>query len=537
MTHMKTYFKYPVILFITVFLLGSCEDRLDITQPGTTAIQEFYKTDSDAEEAIAAVYSSVRDLYYNWFMVQGQLSDDITAGGGGRGDNPGLEQLNEYTFNTANSGVSGFFSQLYALIYRCNMVINHVEGGTAVQDKTIAEAKVVRAFANFYLVTMWGTPPLVLKELTPSEYRQPNTDPADFWAQIEKDLNEAISSDALPQKSSPIDKSIGARATKQLAQVVLGKAYLWQKKYSDAAAQFSAVINSNLYQLIPDYENVCRQAQDLGTERVWEIIGVNDPANTFTSATSGILTNMLGWRGDHMNMVGYFANLHNIHYGGWGFCNPTPEVYQAFVDMEGVNGYRLLGTIKTYQQVLNICPIPGLQMTVGAQGLYGHSGKFTWKHRILGSEAISGGFGFAWHTNFQYVRYSEVLLLGAEASLMAGDEATARTYINEVRSRARLAPLGNVTIDDIKKEKRLELWNEGVRYLDLQRWGDAPAALAGQGAKIPSFWGFRKDGVNDSITYPQTNAVSGYKTGKHELLPFPEHEMLVNPNLKQNPGW
>jgi hypothetical protein len=61
--------------------------------------------------------------------------------------------------------------------------------------------------------------------------------------------------------------------------------------------------------------------------------------------------------------------------------------------------------------------------------------------------------------------------------------------------------------------------------------------MANKGAKVPTFWGFRKDGVNDSITYPQTNNVYGFKTGKHELLPFPEQERFVNPNLVPNPGW
>lgn len=535
---MKTKYIFFLIIFTCLLGFWSCEDRLEIAQPGTTAVEDFYKTDTDANEAIAAVYAQLRSTYYNWFMLQNFLSDDIFCGGGGRGDNSSYEQLNEYTFVPSNTTISGLFSQLYTTIYRCNMVINNIAGNTPIQNRAVAEAKVIRAFANFYLVNLWGTPPLVLKQLSPNEYRQPNGNPSDFWVQIEKDLQEAINSNCLPEKSSPTDKSIGARVTKQLAQVLLGKAFLWQKKYNQAAEQFTAVINSGKYLLINDFENVCRQVQDLGPENVWEIIGLNDPANVWT-ATTGLLANMLGWRGDHMNMVGYFFGLHDIHYNGWGFCNPTPKVYEAFVEMEGENGFRLNSSIKTYQQVLNICPVPGFEISVGPQGLYGHSGKFTWKHRLLRSETIEGGYGFAWHVNYRFIRYAEVLLLGAEASLLStpSDQATALTYINQVRERAQLPLLGSVTLDDIKKEKRLELWNEGVRYLDLQRWGDAPTALANQGEKIPYFWGLKKDGVNDSITYINPNSTYGYKAGKHELLPFPEHEMLVNPNLKQNPGW
>lgn len=534
---MKTRYIYSILLLTALIILGSCEKQLDISQPGTTAVEDFYKTDQDATEAVAAIYSQVRNMYFTWYFLLTTLSDDITSGGGGRGDNPSLEQMNEYTFNPANSNISGMFSALYTLIYRCNMVIDKVAGGTPIQDMAIAEAKVMRAWANFHLVNLWGTPPLVVHELAPSEYRQANGNPADFWALIEKDLNEAINSNSLPQKSNVSDKTKNARVTLQLAQIMLGKAYLWQKKYSEAATQFTKVINSNLYELIPDFENLCRQSQDFGKERVWEIVGLNDPANAFTGASSGILMNMLGWRGDHMNMAGFFLGFHDMHYGGWGFNNATPQVYQAFVDMEGPDGFRLKSTLKKYQQVLDICPVPGFQMTVGPQGLYGHSGIFSWKHRMIRQEAIEGGYGYAWHVNWQYLRYGEVLLLGAEASLIAGDEPTALNYINQIRTRAKLPSLTTVTLDDIKKEKRLELWSEGTRYLDLIRWGDAASVLANQGAKIPTFFGFKKDGITDSIVFLHGNSVSGFKTGKHELLPFPEHEMLVNSNLVQNPGW
>lgn len=536
---MKTKYRYLTLILAAVFILVSCEDRLVIDQKGTTAVETFYKTDADAEEAIAAVYTQIRSLHFGWLLILNLLSDDVTCGGGGRGDNPSLEQMNEYTFNPANSNISGVFSALYSMIYRCNMVIDNVTGGTPVRNRAIAEAKTLRAFANFYLVTLWGTPPLVEHPLAPSEYRQPNGDPAAIWALIEKDLGEAINSNALPEKNSPTDKSIGARLSLQVAQTLLGKAYLWQNKFNEAASQFNAVVNAGKYSLITDYENLMRISQDFGPERMWEIVGLNDPANVMTGASSGIANNMLGWRGDHMNMAGFFAGLHDIHYSGWGFSNATPEVYRAFVDMEGPDGFRLSGTLKTYKQVLEICPIPGLELSVGPQGLYGHSGIFTWKYRVLRNEALEGGFGYAWHNNWTYMRYAEVLLLGAEASLRStpSDVSTALDYINQIRERAQLSPLTTVTLDDIKKEKRLELWAEGARYLDLQRWGDAAQAMANQGAKIPSFWGFKKDGVTDSITFPQTNAVSGYKVGKHEFLPFPEHEILVNPNIVQNPGW
>ena len=163
--------------------------------------------------------------------------------------------------------------------------------------------------------------------------------------------------------------------------------------------------------------------------------------------------------------------------------------------------------------------------------LYGNEGYLQWKHRMPSDEVITTSWGYSTHTNFRWMRYAEVLLLASEASLQSGDAASALIYINEVRSRARLNPLSNVTLDDIKKEKRLELCFEGCRYQDLVRWGDAATVLANQGKEIPAL------SADGSVSIVVTNTQFGFKTGKHELLPFPEHEMNVNKNLKQNPGW
>jgi len=535
---MKTFIKTILCLFSGIMTMGGCEKYLDVEQKGATYTSEFYKTDSDAEEAIAAVYIQLRNNYMNWFALNVFLSDDVTAGGGGRGDAGGnYERLNEYTYSPANTTLYFVFSDLYSLMYRCNLAINNIAGETEVQRRVVAEARVARAFANFYLVTLWGSPPLVLHELTPDEYAQSNGDPEDFWRQIELDLTEAINTNSLLEKTGANDQSVGTRITKQLAQVILGKAYLWQKEYALAAAQFNEVIGSGLYELIPDFENICRAVQDLGPERVFEVILVNDPDNPWQGTNTHVLHNLLGWRGDHMNMAGYFSGSHDMHFNGWGLFNATLDVYQAFVEMEGEDGFRLNGSLKSYQQVLDICTVPGEELTVGSQGLYGHSGLFTWKHRLIRSEAVPHPWNMTWMTNFQYIRYAEVLLLGAEASLLSGDVTSALNHINQVRARALLDPLTSLSLEDIKKEKRLECWNEGVRYLDLQRWGDAASAMTNQGEKVPSFWGFNVDGTADSITYIYPNPNYGYKVGKHEYLPFPEREMDVNPNLEQTPGW
>ena len=78
-----------------------CEERLDIPKHGNLGGQEdFYKTDDDALQALASLYNTWGGNYYNWFYVKNLLADDVWCGGGSRGDNASMEQLNEYTFDT-----------------------------------------------------------------------------------------------------------------------------------------------------------------------------------------------------------------------------------------------------------------------------------------------------------------------------------------------------------------------------------------------------------------------------------------------------
>jgi len=528
---MKTIIKYLLGVLLCTFTLSSCEDRLDIAQQGVTDVDAFYKTDEDAMEAIAAVYSTWRGMGYTNFFLKNMLSDDMYAGGGSRGDNTQLEQLNEYTFSSSNTTISDAFSSYYKLIYLSNLVINKFDPAESdTMAQVVAEAKTARAWAYFDLVTLWGPAPLVLTELKPSEYQQANAKVEDIWTQIELDLKEAVSSNALPEKTDSLDKTPGARLTKQAAQSFLGKAQLFQGKYEEAAKTLGEVINSGKYGLYGDYGNILRANADFCCESIFETNSLNDPVNPWSQGNT-MFSCMIGWRSDKMFLYGYYWGAHDLYPAGWGFANPTKELYNAFVSMEGINGYRLKNTIKTYTDLLGM----GVYLNAGTS-LYGNEGYFSWKNRFIGTEVITNSYGFCISSNYRIMRYAEVLLNAAEACLLSNDKTNALKYINKVRGRARLKALADVTLDDIKKEKRLELCSEMVRFQDLIRWGDAATALGSQGLNIPSFYGLNADYTN-KVQNDYTNSVYGFKTGKNELLPFPEHEMNVNKNIEQNPGW
>lgn len=527
---MKTIYIYILSLILGLLLFNSCEDLLDIPQQGVISIDNFYQTDQEAIEAITAVYSTWRDMAYNEFFLKNMLSDDIICGGGSRGDNNQMEQLNEYTYSAANTVVSGLFSSLYQLIYLSNLVIDHFEEDSDVKAQAIAEAKTARAWAYFELVTLWGPVPFSIHELSPSEYQQNNGDVNEIWAQIEKDLSEAANSNALPEKSSASDTSVGAHVTKHTALSFLGKAQLYQGKYEEAATTLKSVINSGKYELYTDYENVLREVADFCSESIFEVNSLNDPENAFTQGTL-FLAPMIGWRTDHLTIDGFYTGDHNIYPSGWGFASPTQNLFDAFVLYDGVDSYRFKNSIRTYSDIGEL----GIQLNPGSN-LYGNVGYFGWKHRYIGEETVENSFGLQASFNFRVMRYAEVLLMAAEACYQSDNKGDAVNYINQIRTRAKLEPLASVSIDDIKMEKRLELCCENVRYQDLLRWDEAETALANQGKDVPSFFGYNDDGTY-KVNIVYTNETYGFKKGKHEYLPFPEHEINVNKNIIQNPGW
>ena len=230
---MKAKYFY-VALFGLSTLLGTtgCEDRLNIPKHGNMGSQEdFYKTDADAMQALSSLYNAWGGNYYNWFFVKNLLADDVWTGGGGRGDNSEMERLNEYTFDIDHSMVSGIYSGMYGIIYNANLIIDLMEPDTQVKKQAVAEAKFFRAWANFELVTLFGTAPKVDHLLTPGEYRMANSTPEELWSFVEQDLNDALDANVLPSKKSATDSETGIRVTKEVAQAMLGKAYLFQKKY------------------------------------------------------------------------------------------------------------------------------------------------------------------------------------------------------------------------------------------------------------------------------------------------------------------
>lgn len=507
--------KYGTISLLGMLLVTACSDFLDTEQRGVTTQDAFYSTDEEVMEALYAVYDKMQSSDLETFQFKNLLSDDAMGGGGGRGDNSQGEELDEFRFGTSNSIMRSVFTKYYRIVYTANLLIDKVKPDNELKKTAIAEAKTFRAYAYFELVTLWGPVPLVTRSLTPDEYAQPNGKTEDIWTQIETDLREAIPD--LPLKSQ-LSAAKKGNISKGTAQSWLGKAYLYQKKYDLAAAEFDQVIASNEYGLHPDFSRVTRKETEFGIESIFEI----SYADELSTITEG--NRIVAYCGPRSPW--FTAGTSGISETAWGWVEPRYGLYEAFV--AAGDEVRRKGTIMNEEELIN--EFGGSFRNAEGNLPYGCDGCIRLKHGAWVDETPGEEYHTISGMNFRITSYADVLLMAAEAYNKKAnpEDAKARAYVNQVRERAQLPPLssgGDQLFAEIKLERRLELAFEFVRYQDLIRWGDAAKVLADQGKFIP-----RGDGTFLELSD------AGFKE-KHWLLPFPDTEINVNKNLIQNPDW
>ncbi|MDR1556756.1 MAG: RagB/SusD family nutrient uptake outer membrane protein [Tannerellaceae bacterium] len=547
---MKNINKYFVLVFLVAAgAFASCEKSLDIPQQGVQSIDDFYKTDEDAMNALADLYTQWRNTYSTLLGTLDVMTDDSYGGWQNIGDNAGnAHAFNTFTFDATRS--AGLYASPAGIVRRVNTILARVAPDSPVKKRIHAECHVIRAWAYSYLVQLFGGVPLFEEEITGLNAEVARVPVADIWAFVNKDFETAIASGDLPSKSSVSDKENILRITKEAAQAWYGKALLWQGKWSESATQLKNVINSGKYELMGDaqlrnhnneldFGYVVRAKNNLSTEAIFEFNSKKDQTGNSGGTAYGSIGN--SWRGDQLwyngKVVGNIPELDlaGNGWGGTGVCRKS--IYDAFEEMEGADGFRLKGSIMTWDDFQ--------AYGISINGVYFSSeGYWDFKYRPVLSEAGAwmAGTGFEiWglFNSWKPMRYAEVLLNAAEACIRANDTGSALTYTNLVRDRAHLAPLASVTLTDIKKEKRLELYREGSRYIDLVRWEvlndadgiTASGMLGEQGHYIPTFDGIT---VNHQAYIMD---IYGWKKGKHELLPIPQTELNANRKIEQNPGY
>lgn len=548
---MKKYI-IPFILLFTSLISCNVNDTLDIPQQGVLPV-DLYKTANDEQTLgfIAAInYKIHGSVYDDRFLNKTTCTIRIRQFLGEMSGEFG--SYFPYTASSESDIYSKMWSYYYSNIYWCNMIIENLPANTVaskgVKDQAIAEARAIRAIMMMQLVQLWGNPPLADHIMTGTEG---NTPAEKSWAFIEKELSEAAL--GLPSKKGVDGQSaIGGRLTKEAAYAYLGKAYLWQKKYNEAAnTLYSKVIATNLYALVDNYAKLNSYTSDFCSEYIWECEIKNDPALALSQ--SGFMDQTLNWAPLGLNFPdGYYDNQ------GWGDVSYSSESFGSFMDnheliSSGKKSNRYRGTLSTYEDMLD----PTLyNYASGVKGVKGAGCEFCegyFRVKLIPTkENIMGGsnwYNQYMHNNPVYMRYSEVLLNYAEAVAKGGTPGalSGLDALNKVRQRAGLANAPSLDMNNeqygVKAERRAELYFEGTWFIDLVRWGDAATVLANLGNYKPIFYGYvnGNNGVQQSkanwkiVKNPQLS--DKFKAGKNELFPIPAVDKNNNPNLVQNPGW
>lgn len=504
---MKNIRSIKILTAITiVFLLGSCKkDFIEITPQGQFLTANYYANRDQAFTGLVAAYDLLRKNaggFENMITMMNAGSDDNFAGGGGASDGTGMQSFSNYTINP-NTVPRSFWSDHYQGVFRANILLQKLSGVTmdaAEKNRFTAEAKALRATYYFNLVRMFRNIPLLLEPISAADiYNISQSTPAAVYAQIEKDLIEAIPN--LPGNVVPSTES--GRFTKVAAQAMLGKVYLYDNKKSEAAAQLAVVNGSTPGQVNQSGNKLSAKFSDLwvftnkfNAESILEASHSNQSNADWgfwgSSADEGnSVDQMVGPR----TYVKKDPSAPDIYVAGWSFNVWTQNFYDVIK-----NDPRFGATVldlKTLAAAGKVTYIEGYQNT----------GYFLMKFIPRPSDKTTGAG--TTELNFQQndyiIRLADTYLLEAEALGATG--ARAQALLDAVRARVGL-PSVPVSMDAIKTERRLELAGEGHRFFDLVRWGDAVTVLASR----------------------------GFKAGKNEVFPIPAQE-LQGTKLVQNPGY
>lgn len=506
---MKKLFLYT----ITLLIFGSCSDLLDKTPQGQETSADYFKTKEGALKATNAIYESLRSWNTTAWGPIGMVdiaSDDADKGSTTT-DSYDMIELNNASYLPNNGTIQGYYTEHYQGINRANQVIINVPEGNfdeQLKGRFIAEAKCLRAFFYFNLVRAYGGIPIVDRLLNPEEYKMGRATREETYAFIIKDLEEAI--EVLPTKSQYELAELG-RVTKGTAQALLAKAYLYQasfsgsnEDYQKSLAAAESLIQSGEYNLYPSFAEIFREVGENCSESIFEV----QTHDFEQGGGSSQFTEIQGIRSSMLNK-------------GWGFNIPSKSLRDEFEE----NDPRYAATIITAGQTLydgEVLPRP-------ADGIFGDNSDPVsefYSYKVYAPSHNGGNKNSP--MNIRLLRYSDVLLVAAEAANAIGNSSKALGYLNSVRERARGKEnvLPNVVVSDqdgvrraIWHERRVELAMEQQRYFDLMRMDNVVA-------------GYAKSKLSE-------NGDNVFDAAKNKVYPIPQTEInaVGSDILKQNPNY
>lgn len=552
-TALSTAFTFGLLALI----FSSCSDVLDKAPTAAISDATFWTDESDAKLALVGCYRFQTGWSHdNFDSPQGLLYLDFAGGNGTEKENFTTLMASSNTQAT-NSNIYWYWANAYTQIAKYNTFLDNIEN--CMMDETkkkawSAEIKTLRAYFFYNLAFYFNNVPMPLTTLNVEEANSiAQTSQAEVYAQVEKDLKEAVS--LLPNSYSGDDYG---RLTSGAAATMLGRVYLAQGKYAEAADMFKKVMDSGVYQLDrqngdESYEKLFYAGGEYSPETIFCIMGIKDK---FTNSR--------------------YIYLFPEVMGGWHQFAPYNELVKEYfcTDGKGIDESTVYNENDPYVNrdprlyaTIYLPPLgsyPGTQFNGTTYDCYkGANTSDSYNRYTLFNGycpkkgADPNNCGNIWD-NYVYtpiMRYAEVLLSYLEAvnesqPASVTQEVLDKT-INDVRSRVGLPAITKADVATqeqvrkaVRKERRVELAFEGLRYFDVLRWGIANEVLnhTFTGVKLsddPNARNYRGSGSSaspvDKDGYYQFEPRSW--SAHNRYWPIPQNDLNINKNLKQNEGY
>lgn len=516
---MKTSIKYIISFLIIITLHTGCDDSFLVTDPtDRISTDKFWEQEKDGILATNGCYPAFKEVFKSHMYTFEGCSDNACTA------QTWLEgyMVANGSFNSSWGFVNDTWKNSYKYIRRTNDVIKYVgdipDTEVALKNRLKGEALVIRALLYNLLTTLYGDVPFITEPVTIiDDSKQPRTNKSTIVESILNDLDEAIG--YLPIKyTNNEDKG---RITKGTAFAVKARICLYNGKYAEARNAALEIMKPEYgYKLLSNYAAIFDYEHEMNEEVLLDDQYMSD-----------------------LRMHDVFRRIGPRSAQGLSEYVPTRSLIDDYEEGDTRKTANFIMPGDTHPYIDGVFdPTPG-SGTVDEAGhsYYATSTGYQYKKYILKEDMT---YTDRCHINFILIRYSDVLLMFAEAeNEVNGPTTAAYDAINKIRERARggkesvLPDLKGLTQEQfreaLRKERRVELAGENLRYFDILRWRIAENVLNGPVRGMD----YTESGTSEKKTI--LVETRKFDPNKNYLWPIPESELRLNPELAghQNPGY
>lgn len=588
--------KYVFFAFMLISTF-SCKKYLDRTPDSAFTQGDYYLNAEQVQQALVGVYNAVgaRTVspgFTNPTPYYAKM-DLFTELGLERGVNG---TIGSGLYDPNNGTVAEIYAAFYQVIQRANNLLFYMTKAKAVMDPTeyntvIAEAKVLRAYAYWYLITYYGDVPFFTAPPSSQEelYNFPRTNKSTIINFLITDLADAAN-------ILNWNPTAAGRVSRGVAKGVAARLAMVDRRYQVVADITDDIIANSGYGLNPVFQNVFRKAGQTinANKEIMFIYPFGDlDAGSFNYLQLVQGSRNQGGQSSHFPsqfLVDLFECTDGKNISESPLYNPArpnrnrdPRMRQTVIvpgDTSIVQGSTNIvfnfkdPFLANFNTSTNVITFPSALANQDSASIFGpraNGGGNLWK-KYCQDRDINGTAGNTYRVGWVYMRFAEILLLNAEAHLEKGSPAsTVATSINKVRIRVGMpvvdaATLGSPTLlkQMVRREKTVELANEGLHLPDMRRWDNGAYAQkvmavqifgeSNSNMKLTAGIGLEFTGAiappptfdatyNVPTTWPSGDALRLrrelriFNTNQHILCPIPQGERDKVPALTQNPGW